>query len=240
MAARALFTSLCSLGLIFALAPAQVQARPLVDLRIAVGKRPPPPPPRVPVRVRRKQHRPAPPKHCGGPDQVWVSGHPGKGGIWIAGHCERVGPAPRAGWIYVSGYWRAGVWVQGFWRPSTRVGFAWVEPRVNNEEEWEPGYWEPDGEAPEGMIWRPGYWDGNEWSEGGWVPSESYTTYDENGEIEFFAVGDGHVEELAIPASGSDEGVTLVEDAAGDEPKEALEAADTGTGPSERHAAVPE
>ena len=157
------------------------------------------------VIVRHHPRRPAAVQVCPGPDLVWVPGHPGPRGRWVDGYCRRVGPAPREGWVYVSGYWNGRLWVTGFWRPSIRVGFHWVDAQVNERDEYVAGYWEPDGPAPEGMIWRPGYWDGARWVEPGWVPSESYTTYDENGEVEFFAVGDGHVEELALPATDEEQ-----------------------------------
>ncbi len=208
MATRTVRTLLCAFALLLSLAPAEADARHRADARAHAGKRQPPPPP-VRVHVRPRQRRVVAPQHCPGPDQVWVPAHPGRGGQWATGHCEQVGPAPRTGWLYVSGYWRTGTFVAGFWRPGTRVGFVWKEPSLNEQDEWAPGYWEPEGEAPDGMIWRSGYWDGQDWIAGGWVPSESYMTYDDNGEIEFFVVGDGHVEELAIPAAGDD--LTVVE-----------------------------
>ncbi len=126
----------------------------------------------------------------------------------------------------------------GFWRPSARVGFTWVEAHVTDSEEYVTGYWEPEGASPDGMMWRPGYFDGNDWVAGGWVPSERYSAYDDDGELVFFAVGDGHVEELAIPEIGglemergsSDPG-DLAADAELGEPQD---------GPQERHAGVPD
>lgn len=174
-------------------------------------RRPPPPPP----------HRvtPHPPPHppvrvvvvgpaphvvarevCPGPDLVWVSGHPGPGGYWVAGHCARVGAPPRAGWVYVPGYWNGAIWISGFWRPTARAGFRWVEERVSEDGAYETGYWEPEGGGPEGAIWRPGYWDGARWVEGGWVSSSQYQTYGPDGELTFFAVGDGQIEDVALPA----------------------------------------
>ncbi|MFH1466684.1 MAG: hypothetical protein ABIO70_20025 [Pseudomonadota bacterium] len=179
-------------------------------------RKPPPPPP---------HHRPAPPPHhpyhyvhpvhvvvvgpvphvvtweaCPGPDLVWVGGHPGPGGHWVSGHCARLGAPPRAGWVYVAGYWNGRAWVSGFWRPTARVGYRWVEARVDEEGAYESGYWEPEAEGPPGTIWRPGYWDGARWVEGGWVLASQYETYGPDGELTFFAVGDGVVEDLALPA----------------------------------------
>jgi hypothetical protein len=115
------------------------------------------------------------------------------------------------GWVYVSGYWNGAVWVSGFWRPDVRVGFRWVEARVTEEGEYQPGYWEPEGGGPEGTIWRPGYWDGARWVEGGWVPSSQYQTYGPDGELTFFAVGDGQIEDVALPAEGG--GDAAIQDA---------------------------
>lgn len=156
-----------------------------------------------------------------GPGWVWVPAHPSLTG-WVAGHWIQPGPAPRQGWVYVSGYWRAGVWISGFWRPPTRSGFVWVEARVLPDGAYAPGYWQPEGEAPEGMVWRPGYWDGARWVEGVWVPVETFTVYGDDGEVRFFAVGDGQVEELALPATEAD----AKEQAAQAVPFEELPAAD--------------
>jgi hypothetical protein len=143
---------------------------------------------------------------CPGPDLVWVGGHPGHGGVWVAGHCARVGAPPRAGWVYVPGYWNGVVWIGGFWRPDIRVGFRWVEARVAEDGAYEAGYWEPEDEGPPGTVWRPGYWDGARWIEGGWVPVSQYEAYGPDGELTFFAVGDGVVEDVALPAEdGVDE-----------------------------------
>lgn len=197
-----------------------------------------PPPARVRVVLRPPVHVPV--QRCPGPDTVWVSGHPGQGGHWVSGHCQRVGPAPRSGWTYVSGYWNGRLWVSGFWRPAGRVGFTWVEAHVNDREEYVAGYWEPEGSSPEGMMWRPGYFDGRAWIAGGWVPTETYSAYDEDGELVFFAVGDGHVEELAIPEVGGlavERGVTDP----GDLAAEAGLAVEEGQGEVlERHASVPD
>jgi hypothetical protein len=195
---RALAPLLSCLALLLCL-PADAEAK----RRHHYARRPPPPP--VVRVVVKPAPRPAPRQHCPGPDTVWVAGHPGRGGVWVPGHCERVGPSPRAGWVYVSGYWNGRIWVSGFWRPQARVGFAWVDGHVNDADEYVAGYWEPEGLAPDGMIWRPGYFDGSDWVPGGWVPSESYRVYGEDGELAFFAVGDGHVEELAIPAMDATE-----------------------------------
>jgi hypothetical protein len=198
------------------------------------ARRPPPPPPvRVVVRTT---PAPAPRPQCPGPDTVWVAGHPGRGGQWVPGHCDRVGPAPRAGWTYVSGYWNGRVWVSGFWRPGVRVGYTWVEGHVSDNEEYVAGYWEPVDDGPEGMMWRPGYFDGSDWVPGGWVPTESYHAYDQDGELAFFAVGDGHVEELAIPAAGIVESGLGSADAG--EPEEASPGDEAA--PMERHAELPE
>jgi hypothetical protein len=177
--------------------------------------------PKVRVVVKSRPRAVAP-QACPGAGTYWVPGHPGVGGIWVAGHCAHVGAPPRSGWVYVSGYWNGAVWVTGFWRPSVRVGFTWVDGHVNEEDEYIAGYWEPEGQAPEDMMWRPGYYDGSDWVAGGWVPTESYEAYDENGELAFFAVGDGHVEELAIPA---------LEEGALDSPEPDAQ---------ERHASVPD
>jgi hypothetical protein len=183
-------------------------------------------PPAVTVRVER----------CSGAGSVWVAGHPGPGGPWVAGHCQRVGPAPRSGWVYVSGYWNGLVWVSGFWRPSARVGYTWVEAHVTEQDEYVAGYWEPEGEGPDGMMWRPGYFDGSDWVPGGWVPTSTYSAYDETGELVFFAVGDGHVEELAIPDGSPDGDEPYVDETADAAPFEP----DVDESPQRRHASVPD
>ncbi len=205
-------------------------------------RKPPPPPARVLVRpvvrvaVRSVVRLAAQP--CPGPGSVWVSGHPGQGGVWIPGHCATVGAPPRDGYVYVSGYWNGRVWVSGFWRPQVRVGYAWVDAHVNDRDEYIAGYWEPEGENPEGMMWRPGYFDGDDWVAGGWVHTETYSAYDENGELVFFAVGDGHVEELAIPDSSFD-GAALGPTDTGDLAAESAVTTQPEQ-PLERHASVPD
>jgi len=190
------------------------------------------------VRVLVKPYTRVPVQRCAGPDQVWVSGHPGTANQWVAGHCQYVGQAPRAGWSYVSGYWDGRVLVSGFWRPQVRVGFSWVDSHVNDQQEYITGYWEPEGASPDDMMWRSGYFDGSDWVAGGWVPTESYSAYDEDGELVFFAVGDGHVEELAIP----DAGIDTAELGSSDPGDLAAEAglAEGDDGPQERHAGVPD
>jgi hypothetical protein len=132
---------------------------------------------------------------------VWVADRPGIHGRWIAGHWAHVGVPPRPGWAWVPGWWNGVLWITGFWRPEVLVGYHWIEAGPGPDGAWVPGYWEPDAPAPEGMIWRPGYWTGTAWVSGRWVPVESYNVLGPNGEIEFFAVGDGHVDELALPAT---------------------------------------
>jgi hypothetical protein len=195
----------------------------------------PHPPPRVRVVVKPpKVHAYARP--CPGPGSVWVAGHPGHGGRWVPGHCEHVGPAPRTGWVYVSGYWNGLVWVSGFWRPSVRVGYTWVDAHVTEQDEYVAGYWEPEGAGPDGMMWRPGYFDGSAWVPGGWVPTETYSAYDENGELVFFAVGDGHVEELAIPRTSHEEGDPYPDETADASPLDLIGEDE----PQQRHASVPD
>jgi hypothetical protein len=201
------------------------------------ARRPPPPPP-VRVVVKPSPRR-AHARSCPGHDSVWVGGHPGAGGQWIPGHCQAVGPAPRSGWLYVSGYWNGRIWVTGFWRPSARVGYAWVDAHVTDSDDYVAGYWEPEGDGPEGMMWRHGYFDGSDWVAGGWVPTESYQVYDDDGELAFFAVGDGHVEELAIPAAGIDE-VGIGSSDPGAVAAESLGVEPDPEAPVERHAEVPE
>ncbi len=206
-------------------------------------RKPPPPPVRVvvpPVRVVVKTAVRVPPQPCPGVNNVWVAGHPGHGGRWVPGHCEYVGPAPRSGWTYVSGYWNGRIWVTGFWRPSVRVGFTWVGAHVNDQDEYVAGYWEPEGQSPEGMMWRPGYFDGTDWVAGGWVPVETYEAYDENGELAFFAVGDGHVEELAIPAADIDTGDLGTTDPGAVAAEAGPSDTDDPAALQERHASVPD
>ncbi len=191
-----------------------------------------------PLRVVVKAVTLVPAQRCPGPDQVWVSGHPGPGNQWVTGHCQHVGRAPRAGWTYVSGYWNGRAYVSGFWRPQLRVGFTWVDPHVNDQQEYITGYWEPEGAAPDGMMWRSGYFDGTDWISGGWVPTESYSAYDEDGELVFFAVGDGHVEELAIPDAGIDTAAPY-DIGASDLAVESVPV-EGEVGPQERHASVPD
>lgn len=176
--------------------------------------------------------RPAPPRaaavvprsHCTGPGWVWVPGHPGPRG-WIRGQCIYKGSPPRPGWVYVSGYWRKGKWIRGFWRPPARDGYRWVEATGSESGEYQPGYWEPEEDGPPDHIWRPGYWDGERWVPGAWVPSESYSVYDENGELAFIGFGDGEIEELAIP----DESGGVIEDTSEEaSPEQASETGDTG------------
>ena len=135
---------------------------------------------------------------CPGPDQAWVEGHKGRGGKWVSGHCSQVGAPPKSGWVYVPGHHDGKAWVRGFWRPPSRTGYHWVEARVDERKGYRAGYWEPDGPAPIGKIWRPGHWDGRSWHQGQWVELESYTMYDEQGEVAFFAVGDGQVQDVQM------------------------------------------
>ena len=148
------------------------------------------PPAQRPVR-----YRPAAP----GAQWRWSGGYY-RGGRWVSKRYVYHGAPPLSGYMYVPGYWRGSVWISAFWRPPARVGYVWVDEAVTPESgELVAGYWEPEGEAPEGEIWRPGYWDGRTWVEGQWVTSNTTTVYDEDGELSFFAVGDGHVEEYSLP-----------------------------------------
>lgn len=154
---------------------------------------------RVVISVSPPAHRPAAVVGIApGVGWVWVAGHPGRGGGWVNGHWIYKGTPPRPGWVYVEGYWRGTLWISGFWRPSTLVGFHWIEPRVDERGNYIPGYWEPDGPAPEGTIWRPGYWDGTRWVSGQWVKAESYTMYAADGSLQFFGYGDGEIESVTL------------------------------------------
>ncbi len=134
-----------------------------------------------------------------GPGWAWEAGHWGPAGRWIPGQWVYRGATPRAGWIYVPGFWRADVWVEGFWRPPARDGYVWVEGYLDENGEWQPGYWKPAGSGPVGMVWRPGYWDGRNWVRGDWVPAGAPATV-------IVAVDDGlqvQPELLALPADAS-------------------------------------
>jgi len=160
------------------------------------------------ARGRHRDHRPRPRAHVSvthpaprpGDGWVWVGSRPGLHG-WITGHWAHVGVPPRPGWVWVPGWWNGALWLTGFWRPATLVGYHWVEAGPGPEGTWVAGFWEPDGPTPEGMVWRPGYWTGTVWMPGHWVPVESYNIIGPDGQIAFFAVGDGHVEEVALPAT---------------------------------------
>ena len=148
---------------------------------------------------------------------VWVAGHPSRNAQWVQPHWTYKGSPPRPGWKYVEGYWRAGVWISGFWRPSVLAGFHWVDAHADASGNYLPGYWEPDGAAPDDMVWRPGYWDGARWISGQWVPAESYTLYGPDGELQFFGYGDGEVESVSVSPEPPPGEVAL---GAGDTPPE--------------------
>ncbi|MBN1334527.1 MAG: YXWGXW repeat-containing protein [Deltaproteobacteria bacterium] len=182
--------------------------------------------PRVHVDVR---------AHHPGGGWTWVAPRPGRFGAWIAGHYVHVGIPPHPGWVWVPGWWNGVLWITGFWRPAGIVGYHWVEGGPGPDGVWVPGYWAPDAPSPEGMVWRPGYWTGSAWVSGRWVPVESYNVIGPDGQLEFFGVGDGHVDEVALPAVEdvyNEEG--NVEDGPG-----ALEPPPEEAPPAEVHAPAP-
>ena len=78
-------------------------------------------------------------------------------------------PSPRAGWVWVSGYYDArGDWIPGYWRPATeRPGWVWV-PGYWLGERYVDGYWREVGRP--GYTWVDGYYDHGRWVAGYWAP----------------------------------------------------------------------
>lgn len=76
------------------------------------------------------------------PGYVWVDGY-WQAGVWYPGHYVPVGGPPTPGYVWVNGYWDGEVYVDGFWRPPRKRGYVWMD----------------------------GYYDGGVWIAGGWVRS---------------------------------------------------------------------
>lgn len=76
-------------------------------------------------------------------------------------------PAPRAGYIWIDGYYDAYGWVPGWWEPSyTRAGYAWV-PGYWAGPQYVAGFWRSNVRA--GHYWSAGYYNGRNFVSGGWV-----------------------------------------------------------------------
>ena len=76
-------------------------------------------------------------------------------------------PAPRAGYVWIDGYYDAYGWVPGWWEPTySRAGYAWV-PGYWAGPQYIDGYWRANARA--GYYWSAGYYDGRSYVRGGWI-----------------------------------------------------------------------
>jgi hypothetical protein len=104
---------------------------------------------------------------------TWVPGHVAYG-HYHPGHWSPVASAPsRYGrhWVYVPGWWVGGYYVDGYYRWQSRDGWHWVDGAYDQDGDYLPGHWEPDGGGRAGYTYEPGYWDGETYVEGFWRPS---------------------------------------------------------------------
>lgn len=125
--------------------------------------------------------------------QVWVPGHRGADGYWIAGqwrpiarkgfvwtpgrlvggewvHGHWTPVEARAGQVWVPGHWTPrGQWIEGHWREAARADASWVEGRWRYGR-WVPGYWQPRATRA-GEVWVPGHWSPRGWVDGFWRPA---------------------------------------------------------------------
>ena len=75
---------------------------------------------------------------------VWVAGYY-HGARWFPGYWRPA--AARVGWLWVAGYWADSTYVDGYWREENRGGQAWVDGYYDDDNNWVPGYWAPNGSA---------------------------------------------------------------------------------------------
>jgi len=98
---------------------------------------------------------------------VWVAGHTGPGGSWVAGHFKYVGPA-KPGRVWIPGHWEGDTWVRGYFRLVKRPNRVWVAGHAGPDGRWVRGYWRYAGPPRRGQVWVSGHWDGNVWVVGRW------------------------------------------------------------------------
>ena len=86
-------------------------------------------------------------------------------------------PAPRAGYVWVSGAWVGAVWYPGHWRPAApppASGQVWVDGHWEGDT-YVDGYWRID--HIDGMVWVDGGYDAyGDYVEGYWVGEETHGT----------------------------------------------------------------
>ena len=110
-------------------------------------------------------------------------------GRYQPGHWRPTGPAPRANYVYVPGWWERDLYIDGYYRPERRSDgdWQWVDGYYQDEGSHISGHWAPAAAGPEGYSWEPGFWDGETYVEGFWRPDfrSGYTWlsayYDDDG-----------------------------------------------------------
>jgi hypothetical protein len=83
---------------------------------------------------------------------------------WVIGYR----PAPRAGYVWVGGYWQGPRYVPGHWQP--------LAPPPQSHYVWVDGHWEGDAyidgywrvEAVDGILWVDGEYEEGSYVEGHW------------------------------------------------------------------------
>jgi hypothetical protein len=87
-------------------------------------------------------------------------------------------PAPRAGFRWVAGFYRHGIWSPGYWVPLSAApapGMVWINGHWDGDR-YVDGYWGRPEEA--GDVWIEGHYDddGN-WIDGRWVDPRDSQAY---------------------------------------------------------------
>jgi hypothetical protein len=87
-------------------------------------------------------------------------------------------PAPRAGFRWIAGFYRHGVWSPGYWVPLAAApapGMIWINGHWEGDR-YVDGYWGRPEDA--GDVWIEGHYDDDgTWIEGRWVDQRDSDAY---------------------------------------------------------------
>ena len=83
---------------------------------------------------------------------------------WVIGYR----PAPRAGYVWIAGYWQGPRYVPGHWQPIApppQPDYVWVDGHWE-EDTYVDGYWRVD--KVDGILWIDGEYENGTYVEGHW------------------------------------------------------------------------